>query len=219
MRRRVRETFVLGAERVFDEAELDLRNEAEADHEPTIELDHAAAAEPAIGPQAQPADAHAGVGATRDRRPSGLPRRPRRPRPSAVAVIAAGCGLGALAVFRGDGADESSERTVAEATAQPAAPAATHVAEGGPQQPHRQPSSRARNEEGRPKRTGADEAPTQPEVASIAHEGVPAVEQVTSPAPQVTPPAPIASTGPPASPVAPEEPVQTAASVRQEFGP
>jgi hypothetical protein len=219
VRRRARETFVLGAERVFDEAELDLRNEAEADHEPIIERDHAAPVEPAIAPQAPPAAPPAGAGARRGREPSGLGRKPRRPRPSVRALLVGGAAVGALgvALIHGGGEDGVSDRALVDASIKTKKPAPARVAKdraGTPDPAGRRPGVRRDGSA----RAAPDTSSRRRSSAPTTSQRSPVVETGTAPPPTVSP-APVYPSVPTPAPVESGKPLQSAASVRQEFGP
>ena len=220
MRRRARETFVLGAERVFEEAELDLRNKAETDHEPESELDHTAPVEPSIDPA--PAGPPVGAGTARAE-PSGSSRRFRRPRPPVGALALGGAVAAALVgvAFRGDdripsigqGAGHGVAQAVSESKGATAREPARHTPTS------RRPADTA----GAQDRTRTDDRDAHPGQTEDAARGLTSA----SPRPGIPAPAPteVASTVPPSTPAfspqsaPPSEPVQSAAAVRREFGP
>lgn len=218
----MRETFVLGAERLEDEAELDLRNEAEADREPKSELDQTAAAEPAIflpqeavGPPVGARDLRAKASAS-----AGLLWRPRPP--LAALILGAATVCAAVVVLRGAHGDES-ESSLGRA----AAPAVSAPASGGDQAslggrvehdgtahpPSSQDSSVDAPPAERPEGRRGPAQRTSPAPVD-ERDPVESIEQPSSPLAQPSPP-PFTAPGSPSPP----EPVQSAAAVRQEFGP
>lgn len=224
MRRRARETFVLGAERVLDEAELDLRNQAEADLDSTTEEDHPAPAEPAIAPD-PPAGPTAGAETSRASS-SGSQHWSRRPRPSVRTAVVVVCALGGLAglwLWRGadrHGSEGSPTVAAIRETSPPAVPA---VRETTAEHPSERPADD--RHPALQRRRGDHER------QAVAHQDPSAstagpAERSSAASPPTPPPAPIAPAAPTAlsvpadsSPTESTEPVQSAASVRREFGP
>jgi hypothetical protein len=223
VRRRARETFVLGAERVFDEAPLDLRNEAEADHDPTTEADRTAPAEPAI-PTNPPVGLPAGAEIHRASS-LGSDHGSRRPRPPARAIAAAAlaslaAALGLL-LHRADDAAPTRPVAVAAVSIDPSASrndrSLYDTPAMGPKERtvNERSGAGARRATDREHRTSPsrDVSTATPATATTATSQGVAVDE----APGLHPPA---ATSPPEPAVAePSEPVQSAASVRQEFGP
>lgn len=221
MRRRARETFVLGAERLSGEVELDLRNQAEADHEP-IELDHAAAAEPAVCPHQQPPGSPAGARVRRDE-PTSSSRGLGRPRPSVRAFVLAAAAICAAVwvVLRG-GDDEGPDAKRLAVSPAPVGERSVAAARGR--------SSRHLTESTRRRPTSPDHSSarvpgTNPGVRRDARRPLAPTPPAVSEQPPVAPPAPVPAAPPapvggaPAAPSASPKPVQSAAAVRREFGP
>lgn len=225
MRRRVRETFVLGAERLADEAELDLRNEAEVDHEPKSELDLTAPAEPAILLPQEAAGPPAGAGDWRAKA-SASPRLPWRPRPPLAALVFAGATVfAALLLLRGGEDEQRGSRHLTDARAPVASPPA--VADEGraqgrgghrdlPENPRSPQRSSARSDAAA-KRADRRKPRELTPPAAIGEEPVYAEAPEPQPASPAAQPPPLPAAAP-HSPT-PLEPVQSATSVREEFGP
>lgn len=226
MRRRARETFVLGAERLFDEAELDLRNEAEADHEPNSEPDQTAPAEPAILLREEAAGAPAGAGDWRAKR-SASARPPWRPRPPLAAVALGGAaGLAAVALLFRVGDDGKRGGPPVSGARGPAASAAMPDA-GGRRDPAGE-GDRIEDPSAAPARAGRRDAGMTPDDRTSPRELAPPTvsgakpEYPEPPAPQPASPIAHGPSAPATTPAAPSqvaEPVHSAAAVRQEFGP
>ncbi|MQA76585.1 MAG: hypothetical protein GEU88_20065 [Solirubrobacterales bacterium] len=229
---------MLGAERAFEAAELDLRNEAEDDHERETEPDRAAPAEHTISLPHPPAGTAAGAEVSREE-PSSSDRAPRRPRPPVRALIvgamAAAC-VG-FAVLRGGG-EETDRPVIAEG----AAIDPGHIDAWATDRPTRdrrpramsRPTERAsapgdrRRTEAKPARRSreAERPAASPEpsiaVSTPAPPAAPVVaDPASAPPPPATPAPPAGETAPAESAAAtePTQPVQSAAAVRQEFGP
>lgn len=224
MKRRARETFVLGAERVFDEAELDLRNEAEADHEPIIDPDHAAPVEPAISVQS-PAGPPAGAGIPRADSPQPV-RWFRRPRPSVVAIACAAIGGGAvlLSLSLGRGEQHAPQRLSAHAAVDRRSLAPPRSVRKQRREPVPSAALGRRRSADRGPKGNRDASASNGE--RLATRDPTPAEPAQPVVPPKTPPAPVpaASAAPVSvaaepSAVGLREPVQSAAAVRQEFGP
>ncbi len=226
MRRRVRETFVLGAERLDDEAELDLRNEAETDHKPNAELDQTAPVEPAILLPEEAADSPAGAGVARSRAP-GSSRVPRRPRPPLRALVVVGAIAGVTVLVLGRSEDGPPVAPSGAVSRPPAVSTEAAEKRAPAQERH---NGQVRAEARRPLQgsAGSSRAPSRrdPERAAeaAAPSAPPAVGRESEPqTPELGLTAPVAqalapmSSSPGSS--GPSGPVQSAASVRREFGP
>lgn len=216
--------IVIGAERVFDETELGLSYEPDAADkpEPNEELEQLAmepAPEPSIeinetAPAPEPVDAED----PRDDRGLSSSEGSRRPRSAlgrrAVALGALGAGVllaaGAL-LGRGEDDAEQPQRPAELVEARPRTPRSTD--------PKPKPAPKPDPEHSDTREPQRLERPEPAEAPSEA--SAPAPSPVPAPAPAPTPapaPAPAPAAEPPPSP-APSEPVQSAAIVREEFGP
>jgi hypothetical protein len=219
VKRRQRETFVVGAERLSDDAELDLRYEAEPDHA-LDELDQAAPAEPSIAPM-EPAASSAGAGSMREVSGQAV-RRSRRPFPPIVRT----CGVVALSALVG-----AVLYTARRSDPSGGEPPGRVVAAGGEAEPAAglavdEPVSSRGQEAGN--RRSRPDLPTASDHSRLRSGGFASSDQETvtdtvaaarqtaeSPTPTGSPAAPLES----GSTDQVAAPVRSAASVRQEFGP